>query len=248
MELAKLLSETSPGIYNFNHQNLPINPISGKAIDSHYLPGQTWNSVFGKLAGTVEECRAILISEYPMDNKQVLSIFGYTGDSEITAEDLLYTTYLNIGVDGLQALQHYNYENQAWGQVHHQAHFSILRHLLQDGGDVIRISHDRTTSSLTVHVDRSKIISCGKPALGRYLCRLHIWRCTADVSSCKELYELLCAVDGEHEQWRQIVCSKPNPRWKFVQPNTFVKGGAVELKVYEESNEGIIQSWAERAV
>jgi dipeptidyl-peptidase-3 len=33
-----------------------------------------------------------------------------------------------------------------------------------------------------------------------------------------------------------------------VQPNTFLKGDEVELKVYEESNEGIIQSWVERAV
>lgn len=33
-----------------------------------------------------------------------------------------------------------------------------------------------------------------------------------------------------------------------MQPNTFVKGDMVEMKVYEESNEGIIQSWAERAV
>ena len=52
-----------------------------------------------------------------------------------------------------------------------------------------------------------------------------------------------------YEQWRQIVCSKPNPRWKFVQPNTFIRGDdVVELKVFDESNEGIIQSWAEREI
>lgn len=113
---------------------------------------------------------------------------------------------------------------------------------------MIGISSDPVTSTLTVHVDRTKILSHGKPALGRYLCRLHIWRCTADVSSCKEFYEPMCAVDGVYEQWRQIVCSKPKPRWKFVQPNTFVNGEDVELKVYEESNEGIIQSWAERGI
>lgn len=132
-----LLSETAPGIYNFDQQNPPISPLNGKAVTSHYLPGQTWNSVFENLAGTVEECRAILVSEYLMDNKDLLCIFGYTNTSEITADDrkcyhdrefslltnpilVLYTTYLNIGVDGLQALEHYNFENQAWGQVHHQ--------------------------------------------------------------------------------------------------------------------------------
>ncbi len=37
-------------------------------------------------------------------------------------------------------------------------------------------------------------------------------------------------------------------KMKFVQPNTFVREGVVEVKVYEESNEGIIQSWVERGV
>ncbi|OJJ42596.1 hypothetical protein ASPZODRAFT_105021 [Penicilliopsis zonata CBS 506.65] len=243
-----LLSETAPGIYNFDEQSPPLSPLSGSPVASHYALGQTWTSVFGHLAGTVEECRAILVSEYLMDNKELLSIFGYTDASEVTVDDLLYTTYLNIGVDGLQALEHYSFESKSWGQVHHQAHFSIMKHLLQDGGGVIHISQDLDSSSLTVHVDRSKIASHGKPSLGRYLCRLHIWRCTADFAACRDFYEPLCAVEGLYEQWRQIVCSKPRPRWKFVQPNTFVDGDTVEVKVYEESNRGIIQSWAERDI
>ncbi|EFQ98976.1 hypothetical protein MGYG_08956 [Nannizzia gypsea CBS 118893] len=128
------------------------------------------------------------------------------------------------------------------------AHYSILKHLLQDGDGALRILHDLAASTFTVQVDRTKIRSHGKPALGRYLCRLHIWRCTADLSSCKQFYEALYEVEGVYEQWRQIVCSTPIPRWKFVQLNTFFDGEAVELKIYEESNEGIIQSWAERDV
>lgn len=83
----KLLSETSPGTYNFDKQNPPISPLTGETVTSHYLRGQTWESVFGKLAGTVEECRAILMSMYFMDNKHLLSIFGYSDSSSITAED-----------------------------------------------------------------------------------------------------------------------------------------------------------------
>lgn len=133
----KLLSETAPGAYNFDKQKLPVNPFDGEAVSSHYLLGQTWTSVFGKLAGTVEECRAILVSEYLMDNKELLGIFGYTDTTEITAEDrtlffqpmcvyrmltdlVLYSTYLQIGIDGLQSLEHYNAQTQTWGQVHHQ--------------------------------------------------------------------------------------------------------------------------------
>lgn len=81
------------------------------------------------------------------------------------------------------------------------------------------------------------------------LCRIHIWRCIADIKSCREFFERLSVVDGEYEAWRQIVASKPEPGWKFVQANTSLKGdGEVELRVYEESDEGIIQSFAERGV
>ncbi|KAL6822020.1 peptidase family M49 domain-containing protein [Trichoderma sp. SZMC 28015] len=244
----KLLSETSPGTYNFDKQNPPISPLTGEAVASYYLPGQTWGSVFGELAETVEECRAILMSFYFMDNKHLLSIFGYSDSSSITAEDLLYATYLNIGVSGLQALEHYNVQNQAWGQVHNQAYFSILKHLIQDGDEVISIAHNPMEQSLTVNVDRSKFLSNGKQSLGSYLCKLHIWRCTADVSACSQFYEPLCAVDGVYEEWRKIVVSKPKMKWKFVQPNTFLTGESVYVKVYDETNEGIIQSWAERKI
>lgn len=110
------------------------------------------------------------------------------------------------------------------------------------------MEHDLHTKQATVHVDRSKILSDGKTALGRILCRLHIWRCVADVEACKEFYESLTEVTGIYEEWRQIVSLRPEPRWKFVQPNTFVKGEVVEIKTYEVSNEGIIQSWVDRNV
>jgi dipeptidyl-peptidase-3 len=68
------------------------------------------------------------------------------------------------------------------------------------------------------------------------------------VFACKKFYEPLCAVDSVYEEWRKIVVSKPKMKWKFVQPNTILMGGNVQVKVYEESNEGIIQSWAERDI
>lgn len=111
---------------------------------------------------------------------------------------------------------------------------------------MLAVEHDAVAGSLTVRVDGNKLLSHGKPALGRLLCRIQIWRCTADVKPCTEFYESISAVDGEYEEWRKVVCSTPEPRWKFVQANTFWGPDGVELKVYDESNEGIIQSWADR--
>ncbi len=46
------------------------------------------------------------------------------------------------------------------------------------------------------------------------------------------------------------MASKKEPQWKFVQANTVLSSDDehVDLKVYDETNEGIIQSWADRNV
>lgn len=83
----KLMSETIPEQYNFDKQNPPVNPLTKKPIESWYLPGQTWTSVFEDIATTVEECRATLVSLFLVDNKELLSIFGYNDSTSITADN-----------------------------------------------------------------------------------------------------------------------------------------------------------------
>lgn len=108
---------------------------------------------------------------------------------------------------------------------------------------------DKTADELHIGVDRSKIASYEKFSIDRMTHRIHIWRCTADVASCKTFYEPLSTVDGDYEIWKKIVASKPEPPWKFVQTNTVLRNdGQVELKVYEKSNENIIQSFVNRDV
>ena len=83
----KLLAETSPGVYNFDPEHPPINSLTGEPVKTWYRPNQTWTSVFGKLAGTVEECRAMLISYYLGDRKDMLLMYGYDEDSDIKTDD-----------------------------------------------------------------------------------------------------------------------------------------------------------------
>lgn len=114
---------------------------------------------------------------------------------------------------------------------------------------MLSIEHNTTERTLFARVDRSKIITHGKPSLGRMLCKLHIWHSTADIEACRPFYEGLSRVDGDLETWRQIVVSNPEPKWKFVQSTTFLRDdGTVELREYEASNEGIIRSFFERNV
>lgn len=81
------------------------------------------------------------------------------------------------------------------------------------------------------------------------LLRLHIYRCTADVQSCREYYEELSRVYDEYLVWRDIVVAKKEPKWVFVQANTFLDDDKkVILKEYEPTAKGVVQSWAERRV
>jgi dipeptidyl-peptidase III len=92
------------------------------------------------------------------------------------------------------------------------------------------------------------IVTHGKPALGKMLLKLHIYRCTADANACRSYYEELSRVSGEFLEWRKVVLAKQQPKKLFVQANTFLEGDDVSLKEYEPTKEGLIQSWVERAV
>lgn len=83
----RMMVEELGGKFNFDINNPPINPLSGKAITSWYKPGQTWTGQFGDLATTVDECRAELVGAYLMDDVDLLRLLGYDESSEITAAD-----------------------------------------------------------------------------------------------------------------------------------------------------------------
>ena len=243
----KLMSEEG-GNFNFDIEDPPINPLTGLPIDSWYRHGQTWTGVLAELATTVDECRAELVGAYLIDETEVLNLFGFSETSDITAADITYNTYLQIGVAGLKGLQNFNIEGGKWGQAHSRAHFAMLKCLLRDGNGVLVVDCNSSTEQLTVRVDRSRIITSGKPALGRMLLRLHMYRSTADVGSCRQYYEDLSRVDGQYLEWRCIVLAKKQPKWVFVQANTFLEGESVILKEYQATPEGVLQSWAERDV
>lgn len=83
----KMMAQDANGQYNFNMNDPPVNPLTGKPIESWYKPGQTWTGQFGDLATTVDECRAELVGTYLMDDVELLDLFGFNSSSEITAED-----------------------------------------------------------------------------------------------------------------------------------------------------------------
>ncbi|KAF2790206.1 dipeptidyl-peptidase III [Melanomma pulvis-pyrius CBS 109.77] len=247
----KLLQETEPGVFNFDIKNPPISPISGKPITTYYKPGQTWGSTFGSIAASYEECRAECVAMALACEFPILQLFGFgDGKEDINGEagDVLYAAYLSMARAGIAALEFWDPKSRKWGQAHMQARFSILRTFLNAGVEFCELEHkEDDLSDLTLRLERSKILTLGRPAVEDYLQKLHIYKSTADVENAKKLYEEITTVEPFYENYvRPIVLKKKTPRKVFVQANTVVQDGKVVLKEYEAGNTGMIQSYFER--
>ncbi|KAL1894631.1 hypothetical protein Cpir12675_003570 [Ceratocystis pirilliformis] len=249
----KLLQETSPGVFNFDKENPPTSPITNSPIKTWYKVGQTWGSVFGSIAASYEECRAELVAMYLCCEFPVLKIFGF-GDGSIDmdseAGDILYAAYLSMARAGLVSLEMWDPKSKKWGQAHSQARFSILQCFLEAGDDFCKLEYTKPDlSDMTIKLDRSKILTSGREAVGKYLQKLHIYKSTADVVEGSKFYNLMTHVDSDF--WggkvRSVVMNNKQPRKVFVQANTSIDTeGKVSLKHYDATLEGLIQSWVDR--
>ncbi|OJJ44816.1 hypothetical protein ASPZODRAFT_121282 [Penicilliopsis zonata CBS 506.65] len=225
----KLLQETSPGEYNFDFSNPPISPATNKPISTWYKPGQTWSSVFGAIASSYEECRAECVAMALGCDFEILQIFGFgDGNEDLAGEagDILFALYLQMARAGLVAVEFWDPKTHKWGQAHMQARYSILRTFLDAGDDFVRLVHQKEDlSDLEIHLDRTKILTHGRPAVERYLQKLHVYKSTADVDAGQELYDKVTYVD---DWWgtkvREVVLKNKVPRKLFVQANTVLEG------------------------
>ncbi|KZM27802.1 Dipeptidyl-peptidase III [Ascochyta rabiei] len=247
----KLLQETAPGEFNFDHENPPTSPVTHTPIRTWYKPGQTWGSVFGTIAASYEECRAECVAMALSCEFSILQLFGF-GDGSVDmkskAGDVLYTAYLSMARAGIVALEFWDPKSRKWGQAHMQARFSILRTFLNAGVEFCELEwKEDDLSDLTIRLERDRILDLGRAAVNEYLQKLHIFKSTADYKQAKKLYDDITDVEPFYENLvRPAVLRKKVARKVFVQANTVEKDGKVELREYEADPKGMIASYAER--
>jgi len=251
----KLLQETSPSNYNFDHKNPPISPVDDKPINTYYKPGETWGGVFGAIASSYEECRAETVAMALCCDFEILRIFGFgDGNENMDGEagDVLYAAYLSMARSGIASLEMWDAKSKKWGQAHSQARFSILKCFLAAGDNFCELDYQKEDlSDLTIKLDRSKITTIGRKAVESYLQKLHIYKSTADVKTGTKLYNDMTHVDEFFgTKVRNEVLRNKQPRKVFVQANTVLdeRTGVVSLVEYEPTLEGMIKSYAERGI
>eukprot|EP00927_Polykrikos_kofoidii_P044581 TRINITY_DN38509_c0_g1_i1.p1 TRINITY_DN38509_c0_g1~~TRINITY_DN38509_c0_g1_i1.p1 ORF type:complete len:688 (-),score=112.04 TRINITY_DN38509_c0_g1_i1:21-2084(-) len=244
----KLLQEGEDGSRNYPAGEL-MNPCTGRVVDSHYLPGQTYGSVFGSVASAMEECRAECVSLFLGVHPDIQAIFGFEGEA---CENSVYVGWLGMCWLGLKALEHYDPEKRSWGAVHGRARYAILRKLLRAGtdGEERLLSYrilDGDVPDVTLSMSRTLIHSVGLPAIRELLLGIQVARCTAAVDMARD-FEELTEVPEEFLALRRIVVQRKRPRDIFVQPTTVLdeSTGDVSLKLYSATPLGLVQSFVDR--
>ncbi|KAK2882104.1 dipeptidyl peptidase 3 [Channa argus] len=245
----KLFVQDDKGKVNFDRSKV-INPETQEPVSSWYQDNETWDSKFSTVASSYEECRAECVGLYLCLNKQVLSIFGHEGQD---AEDVVYINWLSMVRAGLLGLEFYTPESKSWRQAHMQARFVILRVLLEAGEGLVgleEVAGQDGKPDAHITLDQSKIHTVGKNAIHRFLCKLQVFKSTADVEGGRALYDHYSTVSdsGAHNflRLRETVLLRKEARKLFVQANTRVNGDKVELVEYEGSEVGLINSFTER--
>jgi len=241
----KLFCKDKDGKFNFDIKTVK-HTETGAEIGSWYGPGETYDVKFPVISSSYEECRAECVGIYLCLSKDVLRIFGHEGSS---GDDIVYINWLNMVRAGLLSLEFFTPETSKWRQAHMQARFAILRVLLEAGEDLVKIT--RTTDAdekpdLEITLDRTKIESVGKPAIGAFLRKLQVYKATADFESAKAMYDFYSSVDEDFANMRMIVLDRKLPRRMFVQPRTVEEDGNITLREYEASTKGIVESFVDR--
>ncbi|XP_061172745.1 dipeptidyl peptidase 3-like [Saccostrea echinata] len=245
----KLFIKNEDGTYNFDQESVE-NPETNQKITECYNENETWDSRFSTISSSYEECRAECVGIYLCLSTDALRIFGFKDE---TADDIIYVNWLIMARSGLLALEFYSPETRAWRQAHMQARFCILRVMLEAGQGLVTITKttgDDGKEDILLKLDRSKIIGVGKPAIGKFLKKLQVYKSVGDVESGKKMYDYYSDVHDRDEphflSLRSIVLDRKQPRRMFVQHNTVVQGENVDLKSYDSSAAGLIQSWVDR--
>lgn len=169
----ELLGHGTGKLFNVNEKgekDFPedlVHPLTGGKITSWYKPKETWDSKFQSWASTVEECRAECCGIFLSTEYDLLHIFGHEDAKEGEVHDITYINWLLMARAGLRALEVYSPDSSKWGQAHMQARFSILNVMLEAGQGFVQLH--KTADNVTVTVDRSKILSVGRPAVGKFL-------------------------------------------------------------------------------
>jgi len=228
-----------------------VNPLTGEKVSGpYYAEGATWDTVFASMASAYEECRAECSGLYLCLEPSALAAFGHEASADGPPIDLTYINWLHMARAGLLGLEFFSPEIGKWRQAHMQGRYCILRVLLEAGGGLLELK--RTTGEngqpdVQVVMDRAKIKTVGKKAIGNFLLELQIHKSFGDQAKGAAFFNKYSEVPADMLELRAIVMARKEPRKLLVQPNmSLAPDGAITLKTFDATPVGMIESFVAR--
>ena len=257
----ELLGHGSGKLY---HQGTPdaenlkgtTHPVTGEPIvGPFYASGATWNSTFGKISPTYEECRAECSGLFLCLESEILKVFGVEegDDSKMVGgiHDVSYINWLLMARAGLTGLEFYTPSTHEWRQAHMQARYVILRLLLEAGdGNLLTLKEfvgEDGKPDVEVSLDRALISTVGRKAVGDFLLKLQVYKSLGDVDTGSKFYSEYSHVPEDMAKLRTIVMTRKEPRKLLIQPHMYKDDdGKIKLKTFPATVEGMIKSFTTR--
>jgi len=229
-----------------------IHPLTSEAATGpFYAPGSTWDSTFGKIASTFEECRAECCGIYLSLEPDVLRVFGHASQADAPGgiHDISYINWLLMAHAGLRALEFYTPSTGGWRQAHMQARYVILRVLLEAGQGLVTLTPQPGSDGepdMVVELNRALVATVGKEAIAAFLLKLQTYKTLGDVTAGAAMYRSYSEVPAEMIAIRNVVMARKEPRKLLVQPHLYRDGEAINMANFEESPSGMVASFVAR--
>lgn len=227
--------------------------VGEKITGPFYKQGSTWDSTFGRMASSYEECRAECVGIYLCLEPTVLEIFGHKDAAAVAAagqvHDVTYINWLLMVKAGLGGLEFYTPETGEWRQAHMNARYVILRVLLEAGGGLVTLNKTIGADGkpdVECQLHRALIPTVGKTAIGQFLLKLQIFKSLGDFDAGSTMFKKYSEVPPEMVELRSIVMARKEPRKILVQPHMQFKDGKIELMTFDNSSAGMIESFKAR--
>ena len=239
--------ETNEEISNFDREL--INPITGKVIDKYYLNDETFEEKFGKYAGVLNECRALLMGLYFCGNESIQELFYV---DKIDFKNVNYTIWILFFIRGIIGIKTFVEKNKTWGHSNSQSAWILINYFLEtqkEGEEIIKVDLDEEKETFKIHVNKEMILLLSANLiLSNIMPKLHIWKATGDIESASEFIEKYSQLDEKFLKIKHILDKTELPKTLYLFHNLVrdEEDDSIKYKEYPETLEGIIESNLDR--
>ena len=230
---------------NFNRELK--NPLTNQVIDKYYLNNETFDEKFGSNAAIINECLAILTVLNFCGNINIQDLF-YINNSD--RKNITYIIWTIAFIQGIKGLKNYIETSQSWVHPSSQSYWVIFNYFLHSQKkeeEIIKFDLDEEKETFKIDFNKSNILNSSNEVLLDLMLKLHIWRCIGDVENGNQFIEEYSKPDENCLKIKKILDKIELPKTLYLYNNLVMdEEGAVKIKEYPKTLEGIIESNLDR--